>query len=255
MKNSIIFLYFLFLWTSVLAQTESLFKSFDNKIYNPKELGLNSLSVDAKVKGLTETLKATLIVPNISNVFFRITWDPKKQFNVKVIGLPPGFNEIKNSLELTMVDKLRYFIPPKIINLVKDYSLSTKKLDSGIQYTLEDKTFLKGITKIDAFFDRDNNLSKMEFKGLNIWEMNTFKYEELSGTKKLVIKNFLVESGGPQVVYATSYSVDYTNVGKFFFPKTISITAQVQTLPGEKGSKQTLAESKSEITFSNFQVK
>lgn len=255
MKNSIIFLYFLFLSTSVFAQTENLLISWDSKIYNPKDFGLTSLSCEARITGLTESLKTTLIIPNISNVFFRITWDPKNQFSVKLVGLPPGFNEIKNSLELTLVDKLRFFIPLKIYEGIQDYEIKANRSDSGTQYILEDKSYLKGITKIEVSFDTAKKLSKMDLSGTNFREINTFTYDEVQGTKKFFLKNFLVENVGAQGVFAMSYDVDYADVGKYYFPKKINITSQVQSLPGEKGQKQIYTNSKYQITFSNFLVK
>src|SRR5574343_1755482 len=98
MKYSTIFLYFLLLSTSAFSQGENLLKTWDSKVYDPTDLGLKSFSCEAKVNGLTETLKSALIIPNIQNVFFKITWDVKNQFTVKLIALPQGFNEIKNSL-------------------------------------------------------------------------------------------------------------------------------------------------------------
>jgi hypothetical protein len=83
----------------VFSQAENLLKSWDSKVYNPKNEGLNSLSFEAKVNGLAESLKTTLIIPNISKVFFKVTWDKKNQFKVNLIGLPQGFNELKNSFK------------------------------------------------------------------------------------------------------------------------------------------------------------
>lgn len=255
MKNSIIFLYFLFLSYSALAETENLLKSWDSKIYNPTNFGLKSLSFEARVSGLTESLKSALIIPNINSVFFRITWDAKNQFNVKLNGFPPGFEEIKNSLELTMVDKLRFFIPLKIFDPIKGYEVSVNRLDSGVQYNLEDKSYLKDITQIQVLFDGANNLTKIDLKGSNIKETNTFTFEDLEGTKHLILKNLLVESMGAQGVFAMSYDVSYVSVGKFHFPKTISVTTQLQSLPGDKGQKQIFTDSKYQINFSNFLVK
>jgi hypothetical protein len=252
MKISTIFLYSLFFCASIWAQSENLLKSWDSKVYNPTDFGLTSLSFEARVSGLTETLKSSLIIPNISSVFFRVTWDNKKRFRVKLIGLPPGFNEIKNSLELTMLDKLRFFIPNKTNEFAQGYELSAEKLDSGIKYTLDDKTFLKDITKIEVFFDGAKNLSKVDFKGR---EINTFTFEEQTGSKKLLLKNLLVEVPGAQGIFAVNYAVDYINVGKFYFPKSISVASQAQSAAGEKVQKQIFAESKTKITFSNFLVK
>lgn len=255
MKYSTIFLYFLLFSTSAFSQGENLLKIWDSKVYDPTDFGLKSFSCEAKVNGLTETLKSALIIPNIHSVFFKITWDVKNQFTVKLVGLPQGFNEIKNSLELTMVDKLRFFIPSKIYGSIKDYELSVNRSDSGIQYILDDKSYLKNITQIQVLFDGANNLSKMDFKGTNLKEANTFVFEELEGTKKLSLKNFLVESFGAQGVFAMSYAVNYNKVGKYYFPKTITITTQLQSLPGEKGQKQILTDSNYQINFSNFLVK
>ncbi len=252
MKISTIFLYFLFFSNSVLAQPENLLKTWDEKVYNPRDFGLNSLSFEARVSGLTENLKSNLIIPSIKDVFFRVTWNIKKGFSVKLVGLPIGFTEIKNSLEITMVDKLRFFIPNKIFESMQGYELSAQKLDSGIQYSLDDKTFLKEITKIEVFFNAEKKLSKVELKGR---EINTFTYERQPDSQKLLLKNLLVEFVGDQSTYAMSYEVNYTNVEKYYFPKSINIISKLQSSVGEKGQKQVFAEVKSKITFSNFLVK
>jgi hypothetical protein len=252
MKISIIFLYFLFFTTTGLAQAENLLESWDEKVYNPSNLGLSSLSFEARVTGLPETLKSSLIIPNIKDVFFRVDWNVKNKFTVKLVGLPSGFVEIKNSLELTMIDKLRFFIPNKIFQSMQGYELSSQKLDSGIQYTLEDKTFLKDITKIEVFFNAEKNLSKVELK---VREVNTFTYDKQAGSQKLFLKNLLVETIGSQGVFAMSYDVNYTNVDKYYFPKSINVISRIQSPSGEKGQKQVFAEVKSKITFSNFLVK
>lgn len=252
MKISTIFLYFLFFITSALAQSENLLKTWDEKVYNPTDFGLNTLSFEARVSGLTENLKSTLIIPSITDVFFRVTWNIKKGFSVKLVGLPIGFNEIKNSLELTMVDKLRFFIPNKIFESMQGYELSAQKLDTGIQYSLDDKTFLKEITKIEVFFNAEKQLSRVELKGK---EVNTFTYGRQGDSQKLLLKNLLVETVGGQSTYAMSYEVNYTNVDKFYFPKSINIISKLQSSSGETGQKQVFAEVKSKITFSNFLVK
>jgi hypothetical protein len=255
MKISTIFLYALFFCGSLWAQSDNLLKSWDSRVYNPIDSGLTSLSFEARVSGLTEALKSSLILPNISAVFFQVTWNPKNKFTVKLVGLPTGFIEIKNSLELTMLDKLRFFIPNKINDLTQGYEFSTQKSDSGSQYTLDDKTFLKTITKIEVFFDGEKNLSKLDFRGTNIREVNTFTFDNQAGPSKLLLKNLLVEAVGAQSVVAVNYAVSYSQVDKYFFPKSISVTSQIQSLVGEKGQKQVFAESKSKITFSNFLVK
>lgn len=255
MKISIIFLYALFFCGALWAQSENLLKSWDTRVYNATDFGLTSLSFEARVSGLTEALKSSLILPNISSVFFQVTWNAKNKFTVKLIGLPSGFIEIKNSLELTMLDKLRFFIPNKINELAPGYEFSAQKLDSGSQYTLDDKTFLKAITKIEVFFDAGKNLSKIDFRGTNIREVNTFTFDEQAGPGKLLLKNLLVETVGAQAVAAINYAVDYFKVDKYYFPKSIIVTSQIQSPAGEKGQKQVFAESKSKITFSNFLIK
>ena len=71
----------------------------------------------------------------------------------------------------------------------------------------------------------------------------------------MLLKNLLVETVGAQAVVAINYAVDYFKVDKYYFPKSISVTSQIQSPSGEKGQKQVFAESKSKINFSNFLVK
>ncbi len=255
MNTSIFFLYLILFPTLVFSQGENLLKSWDSKIYNPKNEGLNSLSFDAKVDGLAESLKSNLIIPNISKVFFKITWDKKNQFKVNLMGLSQGFNELKNALESTMIDKLRFFIPTSFYEPLSEYQISTKIVESGIQFTLEDKTFLKEATKVEVFFNKAKNLSKLEIYSLRGKEINSFIFGESSIENKLLLKEFLVENVGAQEIFALSYSVEYAKVNKFLLPKRISITSQLHSLPTGNGQKQVFSESKYEVSFSNFSVK
>lgn len=255
MKNTIIFLYLILFPPMIFSQGENLLKSWDNKVYNPKNEGLNFLSFDAKVNGLAESLKTSLIIPNISKVFFKITWDKKNQFKINLMGLPKGFNELKNSLESTLIDKLRFFIPTSFYEPLSEYQISAKIVESGTQYTLEDKTFLKEATKVEIFFNKEKKLSKMEINSLRGKEVNTFNFEDSSIENKLLIKDFLIENLSPQGVFALSYSVEYAKVNGFVLPKKISITSQLHSPPTENGQKQVFSESKYEVSFSNFSVK
>jgi hypothetical protein len=255
MKNAIIFLYLILFPSIVFSQGENLLKSWDSKIYNPKNEGVNFLSFDAKVNGLAESLKTTLIIPNISKVFFKITWDKKNQFKINLMGLPKGFNELKNSLESTMIDKLRFFIPTSFYEPLSEYQISTKIVESGTQYTLEDKSFLKEATKVEVFFNKAKNLSKMEIYSLRGKEVNSFTFEDSSIENKLLIKDFLVENVSAQGVFALSYSIEYAKVNKFVLPKKILISSQLHSTPTENGQKQVFSESKYEVSFSNFSVK
>jgi hypothetical protein len=255
MNTSIFFLYLILFPTLVFSQGENLLKSWDSKIYNPKNEGLNSLSFDAKVDGLAESLKTNLIIPNISKIFFKITWDKKNQFKVNLMGLPQGFNELKNALESTMIDKLRFFIPTSFYEPLSEYQISTKLVESGTQYTLEDKTFLKEATKIEVFFNKTKNLSKVEINSLRGKEVNSFIFEDSSIEKKFLIKDLLIENVSAQGVFALSYLVEYAKVNKFVLPKRISITSQLHSTPTETGQKQVFSETKYEVSFSNFSVK
>ncbi len=254
-KLSIFFLYLIFSSAPGFSNNEILLNTWDSKVYNPKDNGLVSLTFEARVGGLTESLNSSLIIPNISKVYFEVTWDNKKQFNVKVLGLPSGFAELKQALEMTMVDKLRFFIPTSFFSLFKDYKVSSKKIDSGMQYTLEDKTYLKEITQMDIFFDQDKKLTKIGIGSSKGREINSYKFEEISSEGKYLLKSYLVENVGIQGAFAMSYDIEYSQMGKFYFPSKITITSQMQSLPGEKGERQIFSEAKSVITFSNFSIK
>jgi hypothetical protein len=168
------------------------------------------------------------------------------------MGLPQGFNDLKNSLEMTMVDKLRFFIPTPFFEGFKDYNVTSKTIDTGFQYTLEDKTFLKDITKLEVFFNKENLLSKIEINGR---ETNIFTFDSTLADKKLLLKDLIIESGGSQGVFALSYSVEYQKINKYIFPKKIFISSQLQSSSKEGGQKQIFSEVKSEVIFSNFTVK
>ncbi|TDJ08266.1 MAG: hypothetical protein E2O68_02220 [Deltaproteobacteria bacterium] len=254
----ILFLIIFFSFSAVAAQNvDILVNRFDKNLYNPKNLGLQKLTFEARIAGLTQSLKAKTIIENIHEIYFEVKWSNKTGFTLNVVGLPQGFKEIKYQLKMLLADKLYFFIPLKIKDTIKDYQGTAKKIDGKTHVTMIDTSNEKNISKVILVFDRRGRLNTIDSYALGYRTKTTMTLEKESWSrKKWVLNELLIENIQSNINSSTNYQVFYKKVGKFAFPETIDILTEVKTVVGKNSSEsKVLGQVKSKITFSNFKSK
>ena len=132
---------------SAAQNADILINRFDRTLYNPKNLGLKKLFFEARIAGLTESLKARTIIEKINEIYYEVKWNNKTGFTIEVIGLPQGFKEMKYQLKMLLADKLYFFIPLRIKDRVKDYTARARQESNLIYVEMTDESNEKNISK------------------------------------------------------------------------------------------------------------
>jgi len=253
----LLFLTFLISFSAMAVQNaDLLINRFDRDLYNPKNLGLKKLTFEARIAGLTESLKAKTIIENINEIYYEVQWNNKTGFSLQVVGLPQGFREIRYQLKMLLADKLYFFIPLKIRNRTKDYRGVVKKERNLLYVTLTDPSNEKNISKINLVFDKQGRLNIIDSFSLGFRTKTTMTLEKESWSrKKWVLNELLMENIQKNINSSTNYQVTYKKVGKFAFPEVVDILTEVKTLKDKfSGDSKVLGQVKSKINFSNFKV-
>jgi hypothetical protein len=254
----ILFLTLLFSFSVHAVQNaDILINRFDKNLYNPKNLGLNKLFFEARIAGLTESIKAKTIIENIHDIYYEVRWNKKVGFTITVVGLPQGFKEIKHQLKMLLADKLYFFIPLKIKNSVKDYQARVEEKNGNNQVTMTDTSNEKNISKVIMDFDKQGRLITIDSHALGYRTKTTMTLDkEAWSRKKWVLNELLLENIQRNMNSSTKYSVSYKKAGSFSFPETIDILTEIKTIADPKsGESKILGQVKSKITFSNFKSK
>ena len=258
MTMRILFLTLLFSFNALAVQNaDILINRFDKNLYNPKNLGLKKLFFEARIAGLTESIKAKTILENIHEIYYEVKWNNKVGFTIAVVGLPQGFREIKHQLKMLLADKLYFFIPLKIKDSVKEYQARVKAQNGNTQVTMIDTSNEKNISKVIMDFDKQGRLLTIDSHALGYRTKTTMTLDkEAWSRKKWVLNELLLENIQRNMNSSTNYSVSYKKVGKFAFPKVIDILTEIKTIADPKsGESKVLGQVKSKITFSNFKSK
>lgn len=248
---------FLSLSVSAAQNADILINQFDKKLYNPKNLGLKRLFFEARISGLTESIKSKTIIENINEIYFEVNWNSETGFTITVIGLPKGFKQIKYQLKMLLADKLYFFIPLKIKNSVKGYTPKVKK-DGDLTYiTMTDSTNEKNISKVLITIDAEGKINTIESSALTYRTKTTmFMAKEKWSRSKWAMNELTIENFQNNINSSTTYQLSYEQIKNFSFPKTIDILTEIKTVPSSNTEQsKVLGRVKSQINFSKFKLK
>jgi hypothetical protein len=231
----------------------SLIKTHEEKSYNPRQKGLTDLVVDMVSPQITKQLNDQLIFGTLKDVSFRIYWTATpERLSIEVLGMPEGFNEIKQDLKRTIIAQFEGVIPIPLDKKFLKYKLQLDpKNKKGI--TAKDHTGLQVIPEYILNFNNDGRLSEIIAKksiGEAVTKF-TWKKSSWSDPRSFIEKTEMTSIDGPQETNTASVTtwIVEKNIG---LPSKLEITT-IQKIRDQEGKNQ---ERKivEDFLFSNYKV-
>jgi len=243
-----------FIATSVWAQdVASLLRGHEDKSYSPKYKGATDIVVEIEIPTLTKQLNEQMIFGNIRELYFRVYWTAApERIAVEVLGMPEGFNEIKQQLKQMALAKFETIIPVTLEKKFAGYkfSLNNKKNKSIIA---KDEKALNLIPEFILNFGKDGVIDEIIGKKPVGSQTNEFSWEVKSWSEPRLVnmKSTLKASDGPQSTVVESV-IEWTQVNSIGVPESVkTITKQVVSLPDSATQEAT---SKEEVKFKNYKI-
>ena len=256
MKKYISILVSFLICFNLSARIPDVVRTFDIRSYDPLAYGLKDLTFEIRVSNLLEFVQKRIVTAKIEDIYYKVYWTQSPlKLEIKVMGLPPGFTEIKQELVALVRNRLDYILPKKLAPKIQGYSLKSSKLKSGLLIKGKDKSNRRSINEIKLAFDKIGKLQKLEMSSpagyqkseLSLspksWSHNKWVVDKVTSTTIAGVQTTVIES-----------DLDYANVSGFGFPEKVLIkTTQKLNAPGKNGKEQKRV-IENIITFSSFKV-
>ena len=140
-------------------------EQYEIKSYDPQKTGLTDLVFEARIDNLTEILNKTQTFGHREDIHFKIYWLSPSQYKIEVLGLPKGFQEVKNDLATLIKGKLEFIIPERFSEKLKAYSLKAEPVADGKLIKAIDDTYTMTVPEVNILFDKAGLLKTVETKG------------------------------------------------------------------------------------------
>lgn len=229
---------------------------FDLKTYDPIKVGLKDFTCEVRLDGITEKIKNDFAAINLKGeVYYKLYWAYPGKVDFEIIGLPSGFNELRQNLKNLVINRLDYLIPQPLGKRFRGYELTEKKLGSGIRVIGTDPTNTLPVNKIELYFDREEKLkSYKSFSPLGFRE-STFDYKKKSWSKnKWVLEEVTAKMiQGPQVTEIQT-EMDFENIEGYGFPTQIKVETTQYVVSPEDNEKKNERKGQSLLTFSKYKI-
>lgn len=262
MKKIIILLLILteafFVTTAWCSEKIDVIEQYEIRNYDPQAKGLNDLVFEARIENLTELLNKSLSIGKLVDVHFKIYWISPTQYKIEVVGIKPGFKEIKDDLSALIKGKLEFIIPEKFSDKFKAYTLKAEPLSDGKLIRAIDETYTLAVSEVDIKFEKDGLLKSVESKApMSKITTEFFQSPKSWSGNKLVIDRTLSTSTQGPAINTVENMVEYKSIQGMGLPVKIvvknksSITVPATEKEKEKKMKQ---ESATVITFGKYEV-
>jgi hypothetical protein len=216
----------------------TIIKNHEDKSYNPRQKGLTDLVVDIISPQITKQLNDQLIFGTLKDVRFRVYWTATpERLSIEVIGMPEGFNEIKQDLKRTIIAQFEGVIPIPLDKKFLQYKLQLDpKNKKGI--IAKDNTGIQLIPEYVLNFNNDGRLSEIVAKktiGEAITKF-TWKKSDWSEPRNYIEKTEMTSIDGPQETNTTSV-ITWMVEKKIGLPSKLEITT-MQKIRDQQGKNQ-----------------
>ena len=222
---------FLFISMSALAQDAAgLIRLADEKNYTPRAKGLRDLVVDLVSPQLTKQLNDQLIFGHVSEAIFRIYWTAEpERVDMDIVGLPAGFNEIKEELKASMIGKLETVIPLQLSKRLSAYKFRTEPAKPGVVIA-SDSTNQMPITEFEMTFAKTGVIEKLVGKKPVGIVTTTYKYaqESWSDPRLVLVATVTKVEDGPRTI-VTNTEISYLVTAGMGLPSVLK-TESKQTI-------------------------
>jgi len=235
---------------------EGLISDFDLTAYNPLKTGLKDISCEVRVDGLTEQIKKQYVTINIkSEIYYQVYWMYPGRMGIEVIGIPRGFEQIKDSLVGLIANRLDYMVPQELSPGLRSYKFNQTKKNGEVVLEGQDPTNKMAVNKLEIGFSKDGVLKSYKSYSPLGFQKSNFTYDKKSWSKnKWVLSSVEADMiQGPQKTSSVT-RIEYTNVAGYGMPEKIEIeTKQSVVAPGKNEEK--IARSGTNIlNFSNYKL-
>lgn len=256
-----IFIFLLTFFISTVGFTQQKIEEIEQyeiRSYDPQKNGLTDLVFEARMDNLTEMLNKAQTFGKLVDVYFKIYWIQPNQYKIEVLGLPKGFQEVRDDLSALIKGKLEFVIPEKFSDKFKAYTLKAEPIADGKLIKAIDDTYTLAVSEIDVIFDRSAKLKSIETKApMSLVKTEFFQSPKSWSNNKLVMDKVVSTAKQGTAILTTTNNIEYTVVSGIGFPSKITVkNVQEITVPAtaKEKEKKIKNESGAIIRFSKFEA-
>lgn len=233
-------------------------EQYEIRNYDPQKSGLNDLVFEARIEKLVDILNKTGNFGKLTDVYFKIYWLSPSQYKIEVMGLPKGFQEVRDDLAALIKGKLEFIIPERFSEKFKGYTLKAAPIADGKLIKAIDDTYTMAVPEVDITFDKTGRLKTVE-TNVAYSQVRTefFQTPKSWSNNKLVMDKIVTTTKQGTAVATTTNTVEYATFQGMGFPAKVTVknvTEAVIPAHGKEKEKKVKSESGSVIRFSNYEV-
>lgn len=245
--------------TSVWAQSKNeTIEQYEIRSYDPQKSGLTDLVFEARIDNLTEILNKTQTFGKLVDVYFKVYWLSPAQYKIEVMGLPKGFQEVRDDLTTLLKGKLEFIIPEKFSERFKAYTLKSEPVADGKLIKAIDDSYTLAVPEVDLVFDNNGRLKTLETKAAaSSVKTEFFQTPKSWSNNKLVMDRVVSVNKQGLAVNTITNTIEYVSVNGMGFPSKVSVKNLTEaTIPahGKEKEKKVKNETNSAIRFSKYEV-
>lgn len=253
--KSLLLYWLLMLSCQLFAGFKSL-EQFDKTFYFPQDHGLEDLTFEVHHNKLLENFKNNFSLGNLKELYYKVYWTNSSNVDIEVMGLPEGFQELRDQLKLFIVERLDFVLPNKFQDRYKDFKFVEKDLKGKLVLELNSDEVTAEYSNLILEFGSDGLLNKFTAIDTATRTESKISYKPIGSTQKEFVID-QVETEKLQGIYKTKLSLKlkYDQVSPFTFPVTIEAEG-VQSLSKSVKTKDKISpvEEAWVITFKNYKV-
>lgn len=245
--------------TPVLAQEKNeIIEQYEIRSYDPQKSGLTDLVFEARIDNLTEILNKTQTFGKLVDVYYKVYWLSPSQYKIEVLGLPKGFQEVRDDLSTLLKGKLEFIIPEKFSDKFKGYTFKAEPIADGKLIKAIDDSYTLAVPEVDLVFDNNGRLKTLETKAVaSKVKTEFFQSPKAWSNNKLVMDKFVSVTKQGLATNTITNSIEYTTVSGMGFPSKVSIKNLTEaTIPaqGKEKEKKVKNETNTSIRFTKYEV-
>lgn len=245
--------------TGAWAQAKNeVIEQYEIRSYDPQKSGLTDLVFEARIDNLTEILNKTQTFGKLVDVYFKIYWLSPSQYKVEVMGLPKGFQEVRDDLSTLIKGKLEFIIPEKFSDKFKGYTLKAEPVADGKLIKAIDDSYTLAVPEVDLVFDNNGRLKTLQTKAAaSSVKTEFFQTPKAWSNNKLVMDKVVSVNKQGIATNTITNSIEYLTVAGMGFPSKVTIKNLTEaTIPanGKEKEKKVKNETNTSIRFSKYEV-
>ena len=222
----------------LFGRTPEELAEFESLRYNPIHKGLKSLSFTVRAPHLEKQLNDQLSFGEIKNLHYIVTWSLAKGYDIKIAGLPKGFEQLRANLRGTVAAKLDFLIPSNMIQHWTGYTFEKVNNSKGLLLKGKDETGKMGASVLDIQINKEGLVE--ETKALSPGGVVTSKmqYAKHPWTQgKYLVTQTVVETQRDGRKTTMETSITYRSIQGIGLPQKIATTTVTALVSPEKNNE------------------